>query len=263
MTVPSNDRDHGSDDAFELLRATNPVSDPSRLRLPPHAPAGEQPDFGPAAAHSRRRYRGRLLWIAPLAVIGTASVAAAVITHRDAKNPLDVGCYAEAEPDADTAVVRAQDDGRSAVEACATLWRDGTLGDGSGRVPELVECVLPSGAIGVFPGEPEVCERLRATDGDEASGSATSTTTATDDPASVIRLRDALVELTRQADCLMPDDGRRAAEDELRRQRLKGWSVEVGPGAAGRGFDDERPCVSYAVEPDHRTVVLVPFPRQG
>jgi hypothetical protein len=236
------------DDAFDLLAAANPVSDASALPLPPLE------DLVPEAWDSRplpraRPRRRRLLWLAPLVVAGTATAAAALLAERPT-NPLDIGCYASASLRADTVVVRAER--QDAVATCGRLWRDGRVG--SGPTPPLHACVLASGATGVFPGDATVCRQVRGT-----------TTTAVgatepDDPQAVIAFRTALVERVREDTCLSAAAARGEAERQLQRFDLQGWTFQVGPGAHDHGFDAERPCATYSIDPTRRVVTLVPSP---
>jgi hypothetical protein len=249
------------DEAFMLLRSMNPVPDADRVELPPMTGSERLTASGGPDVRRRRRRR-RALWIVPITVVGTASLTAALVAQRVPTNPLAIGCYSEPSLDADTVVISVDADVPSPIADCTEVWRDGDL-EHRGGVPRLIACVLPSGAIGVFPAGKD-CESIVGDDPTPSSpSSSTVASTAMDEREAVIRLRDALVEATRRVDCLPPQEGHRMVEDELRAEGLQGWAVEVGPGASGAGFDDERPCVSYSVEPDRRTVVLVPFPGAG
>lgn len=261
MTGIPDDRGY-DDEAFILLRSMNPVPDTDLVELPPMTGSDRLTASGDPDVRRWRRRR-RALWIVPIAVVGTSSLTAALVAQRVPTNPLAIGCYSEASLDADTVVISVDADVASPIADCTEVWRDGDL-EHRGGVPRLIACVLPSGAIGVFPAD-EDCDAIVGQDGPTPSSPSSSTfaSTALDEREAVVRLRDALVEATRRVDCLPPQEGRRMVEDELRAEGLQGWAVEVGPGARGAGFDDERPCVSYSVEPDRRTVVLVPFPGSG
>lgn len=248
-----------SDDAFTLLQNANPVSDPAGLTLPPIQEL--VPQAWSERPQNRSGRRRRLLWIVPVVVVGSSAVAAAALVSQRATNPLDVACYAAADLGADTVIVRA-DERQDAVRTCRDLWNEGELGPG--RNLELHSCVLPDGGVGVFPGQQNPCEGLQRpnTSPQTSDSSSPPTSRVPDDPAAVIRLRDDLVERVRRAGCLGPADGRHEAERQLHRHGLTGWTIEVGPGETGAGFDQRRPCVSYSVDPNRQVVILVPSPRE-
>lgn len=240
-------------DPFELLVLADPVPDVSNMRLPRAVAddviAGRDP--------SPRRRRRRTAALAGVVVLGVSAVAAAAfVARRQPTTTIGVGCYAEARLDADTAVVATEPGG--AVETCAQLWREGHIG--RGPVPPLQACVLREGAIGVFPGDdPSVCADL---------GNNSAPAPPPDEirpPAGggdVVALASELAASDRGVGCRTPDDARAIATSALRRHGFADWKVEVGAGASGKGFDDERPCATFLVDEERHVVVLVPFPRR-
>lgn len=231
-------------DPFDLLRAVNPepgdVTPGPDPALPDRIIAGRQP---------RRRYWRA--WLVIPAIVGTTGAVAATVIDRAPRTTDRVGCYASAEPDADTAVAVA--DAADAVEVCAALWREGAVG--VGPVPALEACVLPSGAVGVFPRSTPPCAGAV---GPVATRPPTGGSTV---PApDVAGLTTALSDATAAAGCLTPTAARELATAELARLGLSGWRIEVGGGVNGAGFDASRPCAAFAVDDTRDTIVIVPTP---
>ncbi len=148
-----------------------------------------------------------------------ATAATAYLATRHPSRTLSVGCYSAASLEADTAVVDL--DGMRPVEACARAWREGAVG--SGPVPTLQACVLPSGAIGVFPAKDEsVCSRLGS---DVATPDTTEPPAAKPGGADLAGFRDALAERRSQQSCLAPDEARRFVAEQLAKHNLTGWTL--------------------------------------
>lgn len=240
-------------DPFELLGVADPVPDVSTMRLP----RGVADDVVAGRDPSPRRRRRRTAALAGVVVLGVSAVAAAAfVARRQPTTTINVGCYAEARLDADTAVVATEPGG--AVETCAQLWREGHIG--RGPVPPLQACVLRQGAIGVFPGDdPSVCADLG---NNTAPAAPSEEITPPAGAGDVEALTAELIAAHGDASCLAPDDARAIATSALRRHGFAGWDIEVGGGASGRGFDDERPCATFLVDEERMLVVLVPFPRR-
>lgn len=237
-------------DPFEALKAANPVPDAAGLTLPERDIAGEVVH----ALDARSARRRRRAWTVPLvaaAVLGSA--AAAYIATRHPTHTASVGCYSAASLKADTAVVNR--DGTSPVEACTRAWEEGAVGPGP--VPHLAACVLPSGAIGVFPAKDEsICSRL---------GSAVATPPSTEPTAprsagtpDVAGLGDALAERSSQQSCLAPDEARRFVADQLQAHRLPDWRIDDVGGPDS--YTGQRPCVTFSIDEPARKVLLVPSP---
>lgn len=241
-------------DPFEILRQANPV-DPSRL---PDAdsPQGQallaeilqQPRKQPARVRlprvALRRPRHRYL-VPAIAVLALGAVAVGWALTRGVSEPLTIGCYAEPDLQARTAVVAVQ--GRAPIAACRELWKRGEFG--VQRTPTLQACLLPSGAIGVFP------KRLRDACGALGLPPVPSTYEPVASPA--VRLKERLVEKFLNEKCLTELQARALVEAELGLLRLQHWRVE----SAGR-FAADRPCASLAFETARRVVLLVPAPPQ-
>lgn len=240
-------------DPFELLGLADPVPDASALRLP----AGVADDVMAGRNPSPRRRRGRRTAMLGVVVLGVSAVAAgAFVARRQPTMTIRVGCYAEARLDADTAVVSTEPAG--AVETCAQLWSEGHIG--SGPVPPLQACVLRGGAIGVFPGDdPSACADLG---NNSAPAPPPEEITRPEGTGDVAALTAEFQAASRGAACVTPDEARAIATAALRRHGFRDWKIEVAGGASGNGFDDERPCATFLVDEERKSVVLVPFPRR-
>lgn len=121
-----------------------------------------------------RRWGSRPLALVGVAVAACAAATAAAIYTAWAPATLsnEVRCYAVASLEhgdsfpgttttqAENATTGEISSGISAVEQCASLWRQGFVVEGASSVPNLVACVLPEGAAAVFPGEDDTCRRL-------------------------------------------------------------------------------------------------------
>lgn len=238
-------------DPLETLRRINPV-DPSTLPEP--ARSREALDVmerilrGDVGSPERRRFRWlrtlgqarrRPAYLVP--IVAVAVLAAGTLAWALARGPtqhLNVGCYAAIALDARTAVVSATE--ASPVETCREVWLD-AFGK---PPPPLQACVLPSGAVGVFPSPGgDSCERLSLVPGPSK-------------PAPpVVELQNTLVD-TFLARCVSESDARRIVLAELRRLRLEDWRVVT----SGR-FGSTRPCASLAFDEERSHVLLVPILR--
>jgi hypothetical protein len=250
-------------DPFDLLRDLNPI-DPSEL-----ADAASSEDAQHAltqilagARHRRgsRRFafrvdslrrRGYLLAIISLGAVGVAAAAWA-LTHGATKH-LTVGCYESVSLQARTVVVPAQDE--PPTSTCRAVWARGDFG--THATPRLQACVLPSGAIGVFPTSDETaCQQLKL-----PPVSATTTAPAQTGPAtprvSLIALKSILVQKFLSTRCMNEGIARRLVQTELRRLRFANWQVR-----AGGTFTNDRPCASLAFDEDRDLVLLVPIPKR-
>ncbi len=129
-----------------------------------------------------RRKRWLLVGIPVLALTGTVTAAAAVITARTAPATETVLCYSKASSGSGangasfpgTSVSISDHEGaviiKDAVGICSQAWRDGVLVLGSSSlgehirplgnrpVPELTVCVRRDDAIAVLPGPAGVCK---------------------------------------------------------------------------------------------------------
>ena len=111
------------------------------------------------ARTGHRRRRWALGLVIPVAIV--AGGATYALTRSSVDYAAGFGCYDRVSLNANVAVPGG--DASNPVAACAAVWREGALGrPGSHTVPPQTACVLPSGAVGVFPsGEPGTCARLQ------------------------------------------------------------------------------------------------------
>jgi hypothetical protein len=240
-------------DVFELLAAADPARraatfDPGSARgqaVLARAYATET-SVTPVTPLSTTRRRRRV--VAVLVAAAVAAAAAAWVYRRTPTHTVNVGCYAEARLDASTFVVDARPG--QAVQACAQLWREGvfgpTTGSPAGTAPALAACTLSTGAVGVFPGGPAACARLRLP--------VTQTTRAGPDRIGAVVAR--LQAAAASSPCLSPDSARTEAQAALAEAGLNDWRVK------GTGFSDARPCATFSFDEANKRVLLVPAPRR-
>jgi hypothetical protein len=160
--------------------------------------------------------------------------------------PLVTVCYSASRLQASRAEVQGGD---HPVGACGFLWRPGGRFNPRGQpLPALQACVLPGGAIGVFPQAPgtDVCSALGlaypATPGKHQ-----------DQSRAILRAQDTLS--TRFLDaCVGRDAAVALARQVLRDNGLADWRV-----SAPTPFPSSMPCASVGFDPAHRTVQLVPI----
>lgn len=235
-------------DPFELLRRMNPVR-------PGELPDADSPEAQalleqiverstrPRKSLLRLPHRRRTYAVVLVAAVALGAAAAWAVTRGETKH-LTIGCYAETSLDAKTAVIPA---GTASLEAaCAAVWRSGTFG--SKAVPRLQACILPSGAIGVFPTrDGRACERLHLANAQPRTPERAQPTTG---------LKNALVDRFLAASCLTEDEGLGIVEDELRKRHLSTWRVR-----AAAPFTPARPCATLAFDEEQQTVLLTPAPR--
>ena len=258
-------------DPLDLLGAMNPVPDdrvlpatsayvPAQrtlqrilgqsLPLAPTAPAPDPRDGsgedGGEGGGRRRRPSKRLMVGVAVATAGLVAAAAAWVVTRPADNPTRVACYAAADLEADTAPLAAGLG--DPVAACQEVWRTGPF-QAWGAVPPLAACVLPSGIVGVFPGEPSVCDRL---------GLARLATESGDWNARVTQLVDGLTAELAYPSCVDVGVAADLVRQRLDQLALHGWTL-IAPATAV----PERPCASVAFDPPARTITLVPVPLPG
>lgn len=189
----------------------------------------------------RRRWLLGALVPAAVLLLGATGIGTYVLT-RDATHLESVGCYATADLGADTTIVSA--DGRDPVAICTDLWAHGAVGQGAAPAA-LAACVLPSGAVGVFPAAgPKTCNSLglaKLADGFAA------------DAARVADLSGA-VTARLAIDCVGEDEARGLVQEELAARGFGAWRVEV----AGEGYSAGRPCTQFATDASSRLALLLP-----
>jgi hypothetical protein len=188
-----------------------------------------------------RSRRGRLYALAAVAAAIPAAGAAWALTNEPTHR-LEIGCYAANSLDATTVVVDAGD--ASPVAACRAAWSRGELG---GPAPRRLEaCVLPSGAIGVFP---ETCRQLKLTPVGRASAHAPPSN------GSPTALKRSLVGTYLSRRCLGRRAGIAAARAAIGANGLTDWRVHVTT-----PFTPLRSCTSFAFDEVGHLVLLVPIP---
>jgi hypothetical protein len=239
MTAPMDPRD--------LLRAANPVAaDEVPSAHAPEAVAMFErivSTLSKEAPAPRRKWLRRGAWILiPVAAAGAA--AAGYGLFRNATDPIDVVCFAEAKVTPGGSLVPNVPEGPEA--ACAPLWSSGDLinPDGSGSVPQLVACVLDTGAIGVFPDTlgSDTCGELslpRYVGGGPDS-----------DDAILVRLQN---ELTRKftGRCFGDVEAVDVVKRQLEELGLSEWTIELG-----EDLSAARPCRTLAFDSPNKTVIL-------
>ena len=116
--------------------------------------------YGAPAAPRRHHPRRILVLAAALAVAGILAAAAyaGYALTRTVTPVVTIGCYESDSLDANTAVLSAGT--KSPVAACAATYASAF--PRSPRPTGFAACVLPSGSIGVFPGDTagETCKSL-------------------------------------------------------------------------------------------------------
>jgi hypothetical protein len=245
------------EDPFDLLRALNPVTpaDVANAASSEHAVrsleaivAGTHGAPRKETMRRRRvpRLRRRTYVLGLVPVAGVIAVAAWALTQGPTKQ-LTIGCYASVDLQAHTVVVPAST--RPPVESCRGVWR--TFHFGHRSTPKLQACVLPSGAIGVFPSpNGQACKRLKLEP-------LTATSPQTRTSRSPLRLKDALVKSFLMNPCMDRHRATALVAAEIRRLGLPRWGVRVNG-----TFTNIRPCASLAFDEDHHLVLLVPMPRR-
>jgi hypothetical protein len=189
------------------------------------------------------RHRRRLLVAVGVVAVSAVLAAAVYIASRRADDPTRVACYAAADLEADTVALGAAAGGNP-LGACEEQWQTGAF-QGWG-VPPLAGCVLTSGIVGVFPGEPSVCDRL---------GLARLATESGDWEARVLQLVSGLRAELAAPNCVDVAVAADRVRQRLEQLDLDGWTL-IAPATTV----PERPCTSIAFDPPAKTITLVPIP---
>ena len=212
----------------------------------------------PAPVPARRRARRLAPGLVVISLLGGA--AAYALLSGGVSKPHTVACFDRLDLSARAEVVTVDD--RGPLAACAELWRAGVLGP-AGDVPQLTECVLGSGAVGVFPSTsgPDACAQLvlapvPSTAPPPVPGSLSRT--QGDVTARFLAFRDAVLPQFLATACMDPRVGAGIVRRELVAAGLADWTVRGGEGVAGDGFSVDRPCATLAFHPESREIVLVP-----
>ncbi len=201
--------------------------------------------FAEITAQRPRRVRRRTVIVAvALVVLALAALLGAfALVHHD--EPTVVGSV-ECAPTAKYPIMHGSvaPSGGDPIAACAALWHDGTFGTG-GPSNGLDACVLPGGAVGVFPGEyGSVCPGLGLPPA-QSSPSVDKLERFENDTSEAVR-----------ENCVGYDDAHAIVEGELAKYGYAGWTIELRPGAVP--YSAENPCSSMYFEPDSRAAFIVP-----
>jgi hypothetical protein len=203
---------------------------------------------------ARRRRRRLALVLAPGVV--AILVATGFTTYALVREPThleSVGCYEKPSLDANVAVVGV--DERTPNDICGEVWRTGGFGQ-EGASPRLTACVLPTGAVGVFPGPTATCSDL---------GLAELPASYTKQMEWFADLQAAIAAKLGQPpsgssrggpECVPEDDARLIVKRELDIRGYSDWKVE----SAG-DFTDARPCADVSFDTGGKTIILVPGSR--
>jgi hypothetical protein len=193
------------------------------------------------------REGGRPRWLlgvlvpAAMLLLAATGVAAYVLT-RDATQLDSIGCYDSLDLDANTTIVSA--DGRDPVAICGELWQQGAMGSRPAPA-ELAACLLPSGAVGVFPANGRnSCAAVGLAELGEGYA-ASAKQVATFRSAVVARMA---------SDCLGESEARDVVRRQLDANGLGAWTIQ-----AARDFSAARPCASLAFDSASGVVTLVPM----
>ena len=116
--------------------------------------------YSASVAPTQHRARRILVLAAALAIAGILAAAAyaGYTLTRSATLVATIGCYESDSLDANTAVLAAGT--KSPVTACAAKYASAF--PGTQRPAAFAACVLPSGSVGVFPGDTtsDICKSL-------------------------------------------------------------------------------------------------------
>ena len=203
-------------------------------------------------SRSRKRRRFVLVLAPALVALATATGFTTYVLTREATQLESIGCFERTDLNANTAVVNS--DGRSPVEICSELWRDGAFANAA-TPKQLAACVLESGAVAVFPSSgANTCARLGLAP--LPGGYAAEARRFADlRDAIVARLGEPASGSSRGSGmCVGEGAARRIVRRELDARGYASWQIEVG----GEGFTAERPCAEVAFDGTRNVVVLVP-----
>lgn len=201
----------------------------------------------------RRRRRLALVVATGLVAILAATGFTTYALVREPTHLESVGCYDKASLDANVTVVGV--DERTPTELCGEVWRTGGFGE-EGASPELTGCVLPTGAVGVFPGPTATCSDL---------GLAALPASYTEQMEGFAGLQAAIVAKLGEPpsgssrggpECVQEDRARLMVKRELDIRGYSDWKVET----AG-DFTDARPCADVSFDTGGNTIILVPGSR--
>ena len=110
----------------------------------------------PTSPRHRRR-RAALVAVPALALLLGATAWTAQRLTREVTHFESIGCFDRVSLEANVTVLNPH--AEDPVAVCARLWREGVV-TGTPGTPALQPCVLPTGAVAVFPAA-DACARLR------------------------------------------------------------------------------------------------------
>ena len=201
----------------------------------------------------RRRPGARRRRVVAVVLAGAATSLAWALyaVSREPTQRSSIACYAAADLRSWANVVA--DDGRPPLEVCAELWRRGVFGDAT--VPQLVACVIPSGAVVVVPvAGGDTCGAIGAANLAPPSTAAPHSSPAPPSMLDPATLTAALRSTIGTQECVDEAQAREIVQRELAARDLS-WAIETqGP------FTAERPCATVGVDSSEETVRLIPAP---
>jgi hypothetical protein len=242
-------------DPFDVLGWLNPIdteqlkdaqSSPEAITALERIVSSTRQPRGTRRLPFLRRRRAAVLALAMVAVVLAATAWA--LTHNATKQ-LTIGCYESASLQADTVVIARTE--MTPAAACREVWERGEFGR---PVAQLEACVLPTGAVGVFPSEGRsACQALglAALTPAQPAPSPTAPETGVEPRA----LKDALTDTFLASGCLDRRQAVVAVERVLARLGASEWTVR--PSGT---FTTMRRCASLAFDEENRVVLLVPMP---
>jgi hypothetical protein len=231
-------------DPFDLLRLANPVDEATLAPTTQHPPAQATLFAIRLSSALPRRRRNRSLWVMIAAVVSAAAITAAAIavTHK-ASVTTGVACFGQ--PSLGGHIVATGPTAPTAIETCAKAWAEGRFGTAQ-TPPPLIDCVLESGAVGVFPStDPALCDRLGLARHDPAQRLDT-------DPAVILAER--LSDRVATGVCYDEATTERYIRDQLPGLGIAGWTV-VPPPDARNG-----PCYTGSVDSKNHAIHVAPQP---
>lgn len=178
-------------------------------------------------------------------VVSIASIAATSAVAFLGFEPQAVGCYQDVNLEASIVLdVSAAEP----LAACAKVWAEGKLTSPAfpDRKPPLYRCVRPGGGIAVFPTDDSgVCQRLGLDEFGETEAARAKSTK---------ELTAALVDYLLAGNCRSIDDAADGIRNILDDSGFKDWKIISGVPTT------ERPCASFGIESQDKTIRLVPIP---
>lgn len=244
----------GHDDPVELFRRSNPVDpigQPGTDAPRADALAQEIVKLPVDTLHRGPRGARRQWTIVLLAASAAVAVAAAVMLTRDVSAVGSIGCFREPSLEGDAAIVRS--DGRDPITLCRELWETDAFPRAPSPPEELVECVLPTGVLGVFPAAH--CSQVQNGDDPDPDISVLPPPDGQHviDASEFARHRDRLVEMFLEEDCPTMEHGEGLVQEAFEEGLFPGWSVVLPE----QGHP-ERPCATLGFDESTRTILLVP-----